>query len=485
MKKLISFKYLLAIIFVIIVINLIFFTLHFFSLLIPAEIIKARILVGFRNENLVPENYPGEKFGWSANYTQIGLDQFTDCSLILMTLYRGESKIKNAIAPKRETPLSGTYCENLRSLAEGHANINDDGSYTLRYWVGSKVILSFLLQYLGFFEINNLIKILSYFSYFLIGHLIYSRKKQLFLPMFPIIVFGVFFSGINYHGGVAISLPYLVALWVIITLLLFHRFAKYETLYPFFFIITGSVSAFFYTMSGAPMLSLSMIFIVLYFIVLSQHKEFEKYQWISLYFAFFFIGFFSSIILKQLVSLLVFDWDMVMGSFLYHLKMRLQLPEYQGQTISAIEILNRVFGEFVLATYGTEFLRGIIINLSLFAWGGAIILGMIHFYRKGCLSVSWDLFALIIASLIVLARFVIFSGHTYIHGFFVSRFTFLPLAFGLTAFLIVLRHYIPSRRANFFSEPPQIQNVFCVLMKESTKEKIRKVFTLGSSTNRK
>lgn len=454
----------------IVLVNLLFFLLHYFSLLVPVELIKSRVVQGFKAQNLVEEDYPRTRFGWSANYTQIGLDQYTECAFILTAMYRGETRWKTAIAPKVAMPHapSKTYCESARILAEGHSTIDENKSfYVLRYWRGGKVFLSFLLQYFNFFQINNLIKTLNYFSYFLIGFLLFSVKRTLFVPFFPVIALGVFFSGINYHGGISNSLPYLFALWSVIGLLYLHKIRK-PKLHPVFFVISGSVASFVYSMTGALMLSVSLLFLILYFVVLSDRTEWERYKWIGLYLGLFFLGFFSSILIKQLVSLTIFSWEAVIGNFVEHLLIRMETHHSQVGYVSATAIIQRQFGEFVLATYDSYWLRDLLIYLGVMMWGAAISLAGWHYYNKRCITITHEVLALLIASFLVLIRFVLFRNHSLIHGPIVSRYAFLPLAFGWVACLLSVRHLLSAQPAYCFTK---LQRSSCQVIESFRKKR--------------
>lgn len=441
--------------FISIVCTLIFFLLHYVSVLTtPTTLIHQKILKAFQDENLAVDKYPHAAHGATSIHTLKGLDQYSECVLILLSLYQGASDFETAVIPKVALTdlVDKTPCEHAQLIASGVPISEDASYYYLRYWYGAKVVLAILLKYLNFFQINNLLKAFAYFSYALLGILLLQLNKK-YLFFLPIIFFGTLFSGINYIGGVLISMPYLTSLFLINGLLLLKLFSKQEPHFIYFFTISGHIFAFFFDMTGALMLSISMFFLILYFIMLKHKSEFEKYRTIVIYISIFLFGVISSLFLKALVSFLLLGWKETIGKLLSMSLYHLETSKVHGDVIYGsvlLEILNRQLGGYSWATYGSSELAKLLQVTSLFALGSALLVNVYLFYKKKDLEAFYSFGAIVLASLIVFARYFIFRSHSGGHLIFISRYLFLPLSFGWVALIISMKQATDS---NFWNQP--------------------------------
>ena len=99
-------------------------------------------------------------------------------------------------------------CANFEAAVNGAAV--SERVLKTRYWFGSKAVYAIALRYGSVRDIRKTIGTVTYVAYFLLAiSLLLLSPKALFLPAMPLLVFGAFFSGIDYWSDVANGLPYL------------------------------------------------------------------------------------------------------------------------------------------------------------------------------------------------------------------------------------------------------------------------------------
>jgi len=429
--------------------NAVFYGMHYLSILVPADLVKTRTREAFQSQNLVPENYPKLKYGLSSNYALIGLDQFTDGLVIQMAMYRHPSKIRAAFLPKMAMPdvqdttlLKNQFpCETARFIATGQAAVSESKSYYYhRYWWGQKVVLLLMLTVFDYFQINNLLKALIYFSFAVLGFLILLYDPKWFWPLFPILLSGALFSGTIYYGGLTDSTTFLSSQLFLIAFLAFqHRMRDERRLAPLFTVL-GCMAAFMYSMRGGLMLFCSVAFLVLYFITFGNRKPVDRYVGAFLCLTFFFAGFFGSFVIRQAVSALLLDWKSVLHDFLFQLKFRIGAGRSDFDK-SIIPLFKREFFNYVYATYNSRWLSDLLIGSGILAWTAAAGLFGFLAFRKREVKIAFDFAAVCFAVLIVFARIVIMRNHSYVHAWFIGRYMFLPLSFGWTALILAFKKW--------------------------------------------
>jgi hypothetical protein len=465
MKNWITLKNMLWTAVWIVAMNALFYGLHFLSVLMPVRTIQTRTAEAFKARNLVPENYPKLKYGLASNYALIGLDQFTDGLVIQMSLYRHPSALRAAFLPKIAMPEgsanpaeSGTArgnvqgimgrgiqndfpCETVRRLVVDGARVGESESYYYhRYWWGQKVVLSLLLPFFDYFQINNLLKVLTYFAFLAIACWIALFEPRRFWIFFPVLSMGMLFSGTIYYGGLTDSTSFLTSLVLLLALLFFqHRSRAPERLAPFF-VVLGSLAAFIYSMRGGLMLFCSVAFLVLFFITFERKKHVDRFIGSFACLAFFFAGFLASFAVKQAVSALWLDWKTVFGDFLFQLKYRIGTGG-RDYDPSLVRLFGRVFFNYVYATYNSRALADILTGGGMLAWCVSAGLAVAVTFRRKSHSVPVEWLAVCAAAAIVFARIALFKNHSYVHAWFIGRYMFLPLAFGWTAMILMLRKW--------------------------------------------
>ncbi len=442
--------------------NAVFYGLHYLSVLVPAGTVKTRTAEAFRAQNLVPENYPKIRHGLSSNYALIGLDQFTDGLVIQMSLYRHPSALRAAFLPKIAMPAdstrhgtirnnagevadeiarNGNPCETVRRMVVGGEPASESPSYYYhRYWWGQKVVLSLLLPFFDYFQINNLLKVLTYFVFMAIACYIALVEPRRFLIFFPIAVMGTLFSGIIYYGGLTDSTTFLASLFFLAALLIVqHRTQEPHRLVPLF-VILGSLAAFIYSMRGGLMLFCSIAFLILFFITFQNHRPADRFINSCACLAFFFAAFFASFAVRQAVSALWLDWNTVFGDFVIQLKYRIGTGgrDYDG---SLFRLIGREFDNYLYAAYNSKWLSDVLVGGGLLAWIVSAGLAVVVAVRRKSMSVLFEWLAVCAAAAIVFARIALLRNHSYVHAWFIGRYMFLPLSFGWTGLIVLLRKW--------------------------------------------
>ena len=188
---------------IVLVMNALFALLHYVGTGVPAEFAEQRVARAFKHQNLVPEHYPSLRYGLTSNYTLVGIDLYTDCFISLMLLTVGGPSWQDALNPRvaASQPRHGNYCQRLQHLVRGDAGLDLDRSKPKpRLWHGAKAVLAMGLVPFNYFQLNNLLKLCSYFAYAVLALLIYHRHREAFVLALPLLLLGFFSSGVVYHG---------------------------------------------------------------------------------------------------------------------------------------------------------------------------------------------------------------------------------------------------------------------------------------------
>ena len=197
-----------------------FFSLHYFGNQIPYEVAKQRFATAYKENNLGTTTFirrPTE----APHPIELlsGLNNWDKCQMSLAVL--GGAKMKTEQSYSVNTVLLTTminetshpikqinYCEALKRTVLEDAAF---GKSILkpRYWWGAKAFYAIALRYFSVFEIQELTKTAIYFSYLLFAICLLRLAPKTLLLLFPLFVFGFFFSAIRYFPDPASGGPYL------------------------------------------------------------------------------------------------------------------------------------------------------------------------------------------------------------------------------------------------------------------------------------
>ena len=190
---------------------------------------------------------------------------------------RNENAFRNAVLLKTYQVQDSTICGQLEAAANG-AVIPNSRMLT-RYWWGGKALYAIALRYGSVYEIRNLMRIGTHVAYALLAISLLLLSPRMFLPAGPLLVFGAFFSGIEYWAGVANGLPYLWTVLFAAGLPLLMRLTRRHvgsgaagagtTLWsgpvPVYCFAAGTVSSYLWLGDGHTFLAVTWIGVVVWF----------------------------------------------------------------------------------------------------------------------------------------------------------------------------------------------------------------------------
>lgn len=415
----------------------VFFLLHYLGNQLPQERGFKTVSEAFERHNMIAHDYPLRAYGTRSVQSLIGQDQFTDCEIFGGVLAPSSTLIEDSIILKGINLRTGKgMCSELHGVVSGSEY--EIKEMKKRYWWGTKALVSlWLLIGMDIFQINNGIKVFTYFSYLCLCLAAFWHSVRLFVLLCPFIIFGFLFSGISYYGGFSYSLPYLFSIISLVFLVISVKMGTSTRILRMFFLVVGIISSYLYLLDGSLMMFLPISAIILWF-GWKTHQTISGRIFIPLYCgSVFFLGFFSSFILNQFVK----SWyaqSSVFSGFVNQLYFRLSsnvMRVDKGyESAGHIEAISEAIRKFIrygvgdVGFWGARDIADLFVFISLFA---ALLAIAVSTYRKVVRKSSAPLIAvaLIGASVaIVFARVAIFPNHSYFHSFFVGRYMFVPAA---------------------------------------------------------
>jgi len=439
-------RFLFTISAVVLLANIVFFALHYLSLSVPQELVKERVAEAFKNYNMVHEHYPSRRWGYSSNFATLGLDHYTDCVVVGMAMYREPDRWRNTVVPRvaQSGKSTGSLCEDVDLIARGERPISPASSWDyVRLWFGAKVFVSLAFRYLDMFQIQWLIRTLAYLGYCFLGMLIYSARRELLPATIPIVIFGIAFSGLNYHGGISNALPHVVALYGLCGLLVLDRWRPSTWTVLTYFALCGVALSFVFFMDGSEILFVSMSIFLLYFVVYHDHDRATRYRMTIVMLAGFTAAFVGSFVLKQFITAFYEGTD-VFRVFWNALAYRIT-GDLRGVPISVADSLEKQFGYYYFATFNWRSLADWVMGASLVAWLGALMLTLYRYFGRRDAEVLHSFLVIAAAGAIALLRFTILKNHSYIHIILIGRYLSWFLVYGWVALAIAYLFYRAAR----------------------------------------
>lgn len=422
---------------VFLLVNFSFVALNFVGDTVPPDWVKHRIVKATKRHNITTDKYPLFRYGLPSIYSLIGIDQITDCMTYMHALYRDPDPIKNAIVPGY-LDIKGRDHSNLCVVVKQIAfnEVADEqlkAKRKIRLWHGAKTALLFALPKLDFFQINILIKQITYVAYCLLAFALFYHDKKTGVAFAPVAIAGIFASGVTVFGGITHSMPYLVALLTAVGLAFVPPGAggRFQRLW---ITAMGSVLAFFYQVDGSLMLGIGLILFCAYFHTYAHLAMHRRWMHALLLPAMFVTSMFLSLVFKQLISFIYFDAGSVWEVFIGEINHRMH-GDHQGSAISPLVALETQFKRYYFAVLdwraAAEFLKfsgtwGWLVVVFLAAWAA------LRHRAAGPIS---DLLAFGLIGSVVIARYLIMANHSQIHTIFVSRYLFLFLSITWAAIL--------------------------------------------------
>ena len=183
-----------------------------------------------------------------------------------------DAVILKALKPAPDSPDAGSpslgpiYCGLLEDAARGAAV----PAYILkpRYWWGSKALYAIALRHLSVYELREFTRIATRVAYLLLGVSLLLLSPKTLLLTSPLLVFGAFFSGVEYWADVANGLPYLWAVLAVAGLALLMRGKGRKTwpaTVPVYCFAAGTVSSYLWLGDGHTFLVVTWIGMLVWF----------------------------------------------------------------------------------------------------------------------------------------------------------------------------------------------------------------------------
>ena len=255
-----------------------FFFLHYVGNLLPHDLAVQRFKVELASDR--PDE--GHARDYKSKY------EFCEIAGAVVAGAKGEKNtFRDAVILRETTPrLSNAdwaRCSALEGVVNG--DVYRQSHLKLRYWWGGKALYATALRWLSVYEIRELTKVATRVAYLLLAVSLLLLSPKMLLLAAPLVVFGVFFSGIEYWADVANGFPYL---WTVLfasgLALLLHRdvvrgaaankggngaghgkTAPWDGTVPVYCFAAGTVSAFLWLGDGHTFLVATWIGMVVWF----------------------------------------------------------------------------------------------------------------------------------------------------------------------------------------------------------------------------
>ena len=255
-----------------------FFLLHYIGNSLPRDLAVQRFQVELASDR--PDE--GHARGYKSKY------EYCEISGAVVAGAEGEEgAFRDAVILKETTPrlanADWARCSALEGVVNG--DVYPQHRLKLRYWWGSKALYAIALRWLSVYEIRELTKVATRAAYLLLAVSLLLLSPKMLLPAAPLVVFGAFFSGIEYWADVANGFPHL---WTVLfasgLVLLMRRdvlrgatganqgdeagrgnTAPWGGTVPVYCFLAGTVSAFLWLGDGHTFLVMTWIGMVVWF----------------------------------------------------------------------------------------------------------------------------------------------------------------------------------------------------------------------------
>ena len=238
-----------------------FFFLHHLGNRIPYDLAKQRIAEEFASKR----QDEGDVLRLTGTY------EYCQISTSVMAGARktddNGSLVEGAIIQKYFVFQGRGYCDVLENAARGGEPLI--GRIKPRYWWGSKALYAIALRHLSVYEYRQLIRTASYLAWGLLAFSLLLISPRTLAVVAPVILFGVFFSGIGFWSNVANGTPYAwaVSSAAILAFLISRRASRWGSpgAARLFCFIIGMVSSYLWLGDGHTFLSITLIGLVAWF----------------------------------------------------------------------------------------------------------------------------------------------------------------------------------------------------------------------------
>ena len=416
-----------------------FFFLHHLGNQIPYDLAKQKFPEEFNSK---PHKGRALKFGNAAGYCEIS------SSVMASARNAGDngSLVDDAVIQKT-VDLSGTDCRpaitwKLRCCELERVVNDEEFSITrikTRYWWGSKALYAIALRHLSIHEYRQLIRVTSYLAWGLLAFSLLLLSPKTLAVVAPVILFGIFFSGIEFWSDLPNGTPYAWAVLssAILAFLMSRRTSRLGSpgAARIFCFIIGMVSSYLWLGDGHTFLSITLVGLVAWFggggggggdhSKASERAELAV-SCIVLYLA----GFAICYALGQLVKLIVLGSD-VWWSFWNQAIVVFDRTVSGERVLSTGELLRRFR---IMAEWSIHHpVNGSLIWFSAFALAGSLSFAAI-LARRARFGLLWDVLWIVCLLLINWLNFLVSEDVSWR----TPRFMFVPHALGLSCLILAI-----------------------------------------------
>ena len=183
------------------------------------------------------------------------------------------------------------------------------------HWWGNKAILAIGLRFLSLAQFRQVVEFATYLAYGVLLVALVMLAPRAALVAVPVVVFGIFFSGIKYFSDVSNGVPYLWALLAtaILSLLMKWRLdglggplivQKIGSVTALFCFVAGMVSSYLFFFEGHYIYTIVLFALVAWFGSLDRSAR-DRVKRVGLVVGFYIVGFVACFMLGQIVKMVV------------------------------------------------------------------------------------------------------------------------------------------------------------------------------------
>ena len=186
-----------------------------------------------------------------------------------------------------------------------------------RHWWGNKAVLAIGLRFFSLAQFRQVVEFATYLSYGFLLVALAMLASRAALVAVPVVVFGVFFSGIKYFSDVSSGVPYLWALLATAILSLLMRWRpdgpggplmvqRIGSVPAVFCFVAGMVSSFLFFFEIHWICMIVLVALVAWFGSLDRSAK-DRAKRAGLFVAFYAVGFVACFTLGQIVKMVVLE----------------------------------------------------------------------------------------------------------------------------------------------------------------------------------
>lgn len=370
-------------------------------------------------------------------------DSFTDCSLLTMQIIRENNLWLDTFNTKLGGFADQHPCVSAKTLVE-NGTITGVESY-VNYWFGTRYIAQIFFNFLTYSQLHALYHFLSYAAFAIFLACCFRKSRVLGILFTPLAISAFIGFGNEKLGENIGHAPGFIFPMLLLSGLVYfrNRFKSFE-LRMMFFVLLGVLTTYLDLLTGAIPFIFILAIITDYFLfnstaAFSDNTNTLKsilFEKVSLAAALC-ITFVLTISTKLLVLSKIFNVPIT--NFKSGLLSRVGDVVGNGEkiTYSAMfhklwDVRDQFFGSFIVAD--------IFFLIALSSWLFTVIVVVIWFVKKKHSTLYFDVAMLFLGALGVLAWYLMFLNHTFVHVLHMGRIVIIPASFGVTSMILCATH---------------------------------------------